>query len=509
MSRHIILEKPAIGLDFSITASGEALNELERTPGAVAVKRTYGGGLAEGLISPPVSSPTNSLPTTAKIKRRLDPASRCSTGAIITNCHPNGHMVGKLLLCGVDWCPECGKVGSRAHNRRISAWLPKFQQMDSIGYFVIEFPDKWRHDIEKLYSKTGKWRRDNPNLYPKTGIWRINAIVKGVMAGKRGTGNKRSGGYFPDGGVARWHWAGDRCKHAIYDGSPVVKCKLSGQTCPKNKNKCDNFENDGKLNQHINLVVRGGFVDADKLAQIKADLAAALDCPKLVVHYSYASYNYETQDAGAIYQKLAYITRPTFKDRAWDEKFATDVLYNFHSSFWWGKWNGSKIWAVNPDMEAEGLEAAAAIGQCKCHICGGALEKWSKPVPSVYLEILGATEIGHTGYYSIPDAAPGADFVNVKISAHLSEIERLSRGLSDCSRDALSRYVYKVAVIRGRLDSGAIYHQECARLIYAAWQEYRQIIALNREILSNEYGSSAGDNQPSNKTAQSGQFEAG
>ncbi|MBI4188189.1 MAG: hypothetical protein HY529_03170 [Chloroflexi bacterium] len=378
--------------------------ELERTPGAVAVSQQT------QVPGEPTSSPGNSPETCGAAKQthsllgRGDASARCGSGAIFTDCE-NGHFHGKALLCGQDWCPDCGQDDSKAHNRRISAWLPKFQQLDVMGYLVIEFPDSYRHNEDYTYSRQG--------------ISRINRLVKDVLAGPRGKGNKRSGGYFTEGGLAKWHWFGDICTHCKFDGKNV-SCKLTGLQCPKDKKKCENFENNGKFNPHINIAVRGGYLE--DLEALKSELRVALDCPKLIVRYDYFD------KVPQIYQKLKYITRPTFHKREWDYHFA-DILYNFRSSFWWGKWKSPKLWEVNPDMAAEGFEYVAELGSGYCPVegCHAKLNKWSKPVSTKLMLSWGAEEIGKTGYYRIPVRVwSGDDFSPNKVR-RLQELELMPK----------------------------------------------------------------------------------
>jgi hypothetical protein len=67
----------------------------------------------------------------------------CTFWSLVGECK-NGHQYAKELLCGREWCPECGKKNSKAHRRRYSRWLPKVQQINVLGYLIITFPPKLR-----------------------------------------------------------------------------------------------------------------------------------------------------------------------------------------------------------------------------------------------------------------------------------------------------------------------------------------------------------------------------
>ncbi|MFC1984843.1 hypothetical protein ACFLUW_00395 [Chloroflexota bacterium] len=348
--------------------------ELERTPGAVAVSQERQGGQG---VHPASTCPTNSeaYPQEQAIKYQ------CGSLAIFTECETGQHHFAKKILCGKEWCPECGKDDSQAHNRKIARWLPKFQQISQLGYFVIEFPDRYRKVPGYTYSKRG--------LQLAT-----NKIVE-VLAGKRKGRRGRVGGYFGR-GLVRWHWFGDKVE--------------------------------GKWNPHANIAVDGAYLE--DLEPIKLALKQALKCKDLIVHYNY----YEKP--GEIYHKLKYITRATFKQYEWSPYMANQ-LFGFRNCRWWGSWQDAPAWTLNSDIEAEAeaiaLKVASDIGCGICPDCGAPLKKWSKPVDSAHLVIWSAQEIGNTGYYRIPhrewnggELSPGARLRleqlstnNVKMSSYL------------------------------------------------------------------------------------------
>ncbi|GAI63651.1 unnamed protein product, partial [marine sediment metagenome] len=152
-----------------------------------------------------------------------------------------------------------------------------------MGFFVIEFPDRYR--------KIPGW------TYSKTGLRKAGDRIVSVLAGKRANGH-RVGGYFSR-GFMRWHWFGDMMA--------------------------------GKYNPHNNAIVEAGFLPPEKIESIKSDLATALLCPDLIVHYSYR------QTGPEMIHTLKYITRSTFREESWDGYMAKQI-HGFRNIRSWGKW---------------------------------------------------------------------------------------------------------------------------------------------------------------------------
>jgi len=303
----------------------------------------------------------------------------CGTRAVVAECSSGQHHFAKKLLCGREWCEVCGENNSAAHKRRQARLLPKLQQVRQLGYFVIEFPIAYR--------RVGK-RGCNPDLdggeyvtgwcYSKSDLQDTTKTIVDVLAGKRCGRRGRVGGYFGR-GLGRWHWFGEKMP--------------------------------GKYNPHFNVLVDGRHLELELLENIKAELRAALNCPELIVHYSYFD------KPGQIVQKARYVTRATFKNYRWDEYMASE-LWNFRNTRWWGNWKGEQAWALT-EAEAEGedvsgLEAVSSLQSGICPDCGQPLKVvyhshktgkpvlWTRPVDSKYLDLWEAEEIAGTGYYRIP-----------------------------------------------------------------------------------------------------------
>ena len=157
----------------------------------------------------------------------------CAKWALIGDCpnpncpdHQQGKSKAKLILCGKEWCSVCGANRSWIHNRRIARLLWRAQQMEKMGYFVIEWPIKSRY-----------------KLRTKQALSDIGKRIKGAM---QALGYER--------GLRRWHFFGD-----------------SGI----------------RYNPHLNVLVDDGYLSKQRLDEIKSYLRTVLDEPQLIVNYSF------------------------------------------------------------------------------------------------------------------------------------------------------------------------------------------------------------------------------
>ncbi len=335
--------------DLKVLLGYDDSKELERTPGAVAVSR-YTAGDRQGQEKPLPVSPEQ---THSHDKNDSSLSKTCADAAWVTlaQCQKEkDKFFAKRIYCGKEWCPVCGQKRSRHHNRKIARVLPKAMQIESMGYFVIEFPDKYRKDVTLAYSKKGLQQFTN----------KIVEVLAGRRQGRRG----RVGGLFSR-GLIRWHWFGD--KHADGDRN--------------------------KWNPHLNVLVDAGYIEKEQLEEIKATIRQGIGIPDLIIHYSFAN------EPGKMFQRVEYITRATFRNIKWNEYMAYQ-LYGFRNQRWFGNWKGEAVWHVDPNEERE-LLAADALEGGHCPDCGGDLV-WTKPLHAGYLNTWKAVEIGQTGFYRLP-----------------------------------------------------------------------------------------------------------
>ena len=141
----------------------------------------------------------------------------------------HGHRYAKVLLCGLDWCPTCGQVGSDAHKRRWSRLWPKVAQLPVLGKWVITLPMEIR---EKFLTKEA-----------------LNVLDRGFQTILRNFGFKR--------GISRWHWFGDKHPDVVH--------------------------------QHWNACTDGGMIETKKLAEIREAVRSFLKSDRVVMQYRYVS----------------------------------------------------------------------------------------------------------------------------------------------------------------------------------------------------------------------------
>lgn len=158
-----------------------------------------------------------------------DRIQRCGTRAVRADCQSGHHSFAKVLHCGAEWCPDCGKNDSAVHKQRVARWLPKAQTMSAMGYLVIEWPDAYRDqflDVQVL--------RDT------------RTAIKRYL--------KRQG---YDRGLMRWHYFGDK--------------------------------NVGHYNPHLNILIPVGFMPMPELEALKRGLAKLLGVDMVIVNYQYTN----------------------------------------------------------------------------------------------------------------------------------------------------------------------------------------------------------------------------
>lgn len=381
------------------------------------------------------------------------PMSSCGAWSVISECESGEHHFAKRLYCGREWCEVCGQDNSASHKRRQARLLPKMQQIRTLGYLVIEFPDIVRHiGARGIRPDTDEGEQVRGWCYSKEDLRDTTNTIVEVIAGKRGAGgrgSKRVGGYFAR-GVGRWHWFGDRMTgkynphfNVLIDFDSLVDDARSELQADVEAYRLSLEQ--GSQGKKVRREVRGiemyqrgksGYMPKPLLDRIVSDLRDALDCPELIVHYSYKD------KPGQIVQTVRYITRATFKDATW-ERYMVEELYNFRNIRWWGSWSGEAAWELE-QAEAEGedvagLGAVASLQTGMCPDCGMPLKvlhhshrtglpvQWTKPIDSVYLDTWGAQEIAGSGYYRIPRQPCSGSALSPEEFIRLQQLEARAR----------------------------------------------------------------------------------
>ena len=267
----------------------------------------------------------------------------CSPGYFIRGQCENGHHFAKEILCGREWCPVCGEDDSVAHKRRVARWLPKAQQISSMGYFVFTIPMHTR-ELYRTKKKLGL-------LTKKLTAGDTKLHIVGVL---------KSMGF--DHGLCRWHWFGDKSE---------------------------------KYNPHLNVIVEAGFLPEAQLDAIKAAWAGILGVEMADVFYEY------TDEPGKMMHIVQYATRATFHKLEWDGWLAAHI-WNFRNMRAWGSWDGQPVWAIQGKEKLAGImQLEAGI----CPICKTAIRWRGKPLPMPYLRAWGdagmALPLG-AGYWQLP-----------------------------------------------------------------------------------------------------------
>lgn len=263
---------------------------------------------------------------------------KCPGWMVVGTC-TNGHRYAKELYCGREWCPICGAQDSSVHQRRKARLIPKLQQLSEVGYFVVEFPDRYRKLPGYVYSRKGLQSCTNK--------------VVDALAGVRSHG-KRQGGFFPR-GILRWHFFGEE----------VV----------------------GKWNPHLNIIVEAGYIPENQMLLIKNSLKKSLRCKDLIVNYSY------TAEIPKVMHILRYITRATFTDKSWDDRMA-DHLFGFRNTRWWGNWKQEAVWHLETEDTITALESGI------CPQCGEKIT-WGKTIDIAWIQLEKKIATFSGGYFQL------------------------------------------------------------------------------------------------------------
>jgi len=219
----------------------------------------------------------------------------CSRGFIKGNCGCKSYA--KNIICGLEWCKDCGQDGSPQHQKRFNRWMPKARKLNKFGVLVVTLPEELRYKYQNKI-KLSELRTALKNKLKKLGF------EKGLM---------------------RWHLFGDCewCK-----GKQCYKCKHTGAG--------------NVFKPHLNIVIESGFIkdiNTTLIDELKKFITAYW---LKIFNKSFTNvinYHYAKRLTDRVHQ-VKYITRSTF--RIYDEEVAQD-LKKYRMTTVWGTWKDIKI----------------------------------------------------------------------------------------------------------------------------------------------------------------------
>lgn len=199
----------------------------------------------------------------SKSKEEPDKIYRCSKGFLWGETTKNNYY--KIITCGKEWCPDCGKFNSIPHSRRIEQNVPRFLALlyggilktgektegNSIQYLVITVPKELRQKF-KSHQVLNDFRT----------YWRRKLKNEGYAHG-----------------LTRYHWAGE-----------------------------DGFT----WKPHLNILVPGGWIDMEDLKIWRDELSQwfknYFDLDYKPLSNIYTAF---TSEEGKVKHWVSYILRPT------------------------------------------------------------------------------------------------------------------------------------------------------------------------------------------------------
>jgi len=332
-------------------------------------------------------------------------ASRCPS-AWLHGSDAVGHRFGKELHCGAEWCPVCGQKESAMHVRRWSKWVPKAQQVKSLGLMVIELPLVSRN---KLRSRKALESYGKLTVEVVTGNYEVRqrrAAGEMLRRGAVAEIKARYGHYFGR-GMRRWHYFGDVKKEL---GKLGLNMQLEAEA------EVSALDASVKSNVHLNLLLDAGYIPKPFLEHIKRLLGQAWGEPKLIVHYGYAS------KPGQMIHVLKYTTRATFLDISWD-KWLAGQLYGFRNGRSWGKWvkvdkltgklpAEAAVWPMSEvfaEVDGVKVESINALGLSRCPKDGLKITWIRRPIGELReAQAQGDVVSLGGGFYELPSVKPVA-----------------------------------------------------------------------------------------------------
>jgi len=230
----------------------------------------------EGVFAPELRKPIPKITIPSEM-HSAEALPSCHQGFITGKCS-NGHHFAKAILCGKEFCVDCGANWSWIHQRRHYRWLPKVKSMESVGYLVVTVPPEIRNFILDK-RRLSDFRRYCVRLLKREGYNR---------------------------GLVRWHWCGE-------DGY--------------------------NWHPHLNFLFPAGWISKEKLTELRTKMAARLSImskihvPQIVINYRYSKEGWKKR------HWCKYVTRSTW--RKFSEPLA-QVIKGYTNNVTWGDWKSKK-----------------------------------------------------------------------------------------------------------------------------------------------------------------------
>ena len=248
----------------------------------------------------------------------------CGRFAVTGRCEKNyQHHIARVIRCGREWCPICGKDKSDAHRRRYGRLVDKAQQMRSVGVLVLTWPVAARAELRTQAA--------------------LSAATKAAKKALQAHGYVR--------GIARWHWFGTQKGNKI----PVY-------------------------HPHLNLLFDAGPLPAVKLEQLKTDLRAATGAG--VIHYSYADKPGKIMHTLRYITRATFLRLEWDKELGQILKGFRNVSYwGLKTGTSAGHWSRPPAWTFDslPRADQRDLQELEKIFAGECPICRGRIA-WSRVI---------------------------------------------------------------------------------------------------------------------------------
>jgi len=298
------------------------------------------------------AAPPDYLESIANVSSWVDSTcDKSGVGWFVPGECENGHRFAKEVVCGKEWCSVCGEDGSVAHNRRFVRWLPKVQQLETMGYFVFTLPEGVR----------GKYRA-------KKALSRLGHQVQEIL---------KSYGFTR--GIRRWHWFGDKST---------------------------------RWHPHLNVLVDGGFVSPRQLEAIKRGYAAILGVDLADVNYRYRrspgrmvhTLKYITRSTFRDYEwdtEVALELRNFRNMVVWGRGLWADLKEHPEAAAWSLADLKGK---ARDEVEGLDIQAIESLVDHRCPVCGKPVV-WGEALPIGLLSMVEKHPLG-AGYYRLTDIPP-------------------------------------------------------------------------------------------------------